>query len=109
MRESPRPGEWNKPSISKDGYAYISRTIGGKREKVLEHRKLFSDRLGRPLFADEEVHHKNGNRSDNRISNLELWSTKQPKGQRVEDKVEWALEILGRYSPSSLTSVAGPV
>lgn len=30
-------------------------------------------------------------------------------GKRVEDKVEWALEILGRYSPISLTSVAGPV
>jgi len=35
---------------------------------------------------------------DNRESNLELWSSSQPKGQRVEDKVAWAREILALYS-----------
>jgi len=29
--------------------------------------------------------------------NLELWTTRQPKGQRVEDKIAWALEFLGQY------------
>lgn len=45
------------------------------------------------------VHHKNGNRSDNRPENLELWSKSQPPGQQVEDKVRWAREILERYEP----------
>ena len=36
-------------------------------------------------------------RSDNRLSNLELWNTMQPAGQRVEDKVLFAKEILKLY------------
>lgn len=81
---------------------------------VLEHRKVMSDSLQRPLEAHENVHHKNGQRSDNRLvrghefrcpgicCNLELWSYSQPPGQRVEDKVAWAKEILGTYEPGAL-------
>ncbi|WP_052136115.1 HNH endonuclease [Arthrobacter sp. PAMC 25486] len=68
----------------------------------MEHRLVMSGHIGRPLLDHENVHHVNGDRLDNQIGNLELWSKSQPAGQRVEDKVKWALEILGTYSPEML-------
>ena len=69
---------------------------------ILEHRKVMSEFLGRPLTRYEQVHHKNGVRHDNRLENLELWDTRQPAGQRPEDKVKYAVEILEQYAPHLL-------
>lgn len=58
-----------------------------------------SEYLGRPLREGETVHHRNGRRADNRIENLELWTSNHPAGQRVEDVLAWATEIIALYGP----------
>lgn len=63
----------------------------------MQHRVVMSDTLGRELLSREEVHHKNSIRDDNTPSNLELWTTSQPAGGRVEDKIEWAKTFLESY------------
>lgn len=57
-------------SISKDGYKRI--TIRGQKARIREHRAIMKDFLKRKLSKNEHIHHKNGNKLDNRIENLEL-------------------------------------
>jgi hypothetical protein len=64
----------------------------------MEHRVVMADLLGRPLRKGENVHHRNGDRADNRPDNLELWASFQPPGQRVQDLVAHAQRLLDLYA-----------
>ncbi len=84
------------------GYKYVpvpksQRHLSNGKSLFPEHRLVFAIHLGRCLARDESVHHINGDKLDNRIENLELWSRSQPTGQRLRDKLEHARQLLKRY------------
>jgi len=85
-----RKPEWH---TNKDGY--VIKSVDGRQ--ISQHREIMEQHLGRPLQQHENVHHKNGQRHDNRIENLELWSSSQPSGQRIEDKLAWARWFIAQY------------
>lgn len=99
--------------VDKNGYVNIYlpkdhkfyNQLQTKRKMVMEHRIIMSEYLNRPLLPHENVHHKNGDREDNRIENLELWNTQQPAGKRPQDLIEYAKEILSLYAPEELRNV----
>lgn len=98
-RTGDKASNWKGGRKLHSGYVYLWSPDHPTANKgyVFEHRLVIEKQLGRFLLPQENVHHKNGVRDDNRLENLELWNTSHPSGQRAVDKVVWALEILELY------------
>lgn len=87
-------GNYAKGHISQDGYHVVK---GPRGQQLRMHRVVMEKAIGRKLRGNENVHHVNGDRADNRLENLELWVKTQLCGQRAIDKVRAAIALLVDY------------
>jgi hypothetical protein len=87
--------------FNEDGYRlwYVA-----GRGPVMEHRIVMEQHLGRELDDEETVHHVDLDKVHNCFANLELWSSRHPKGARVEDLIERAVAALRLHAPHLLAS-----
>jgi len=80
------------------GYIMVRRPNHPKAQNgyVQEHRLVMEKYLGRHLTSTENVHHKNNNKADNRIENLELWAVSHSNGFRYADlSVQELKDLIG--------------
>ena len=109
---------WNHRDLhnSKEGAVREHSSLGCYKQKhkgkwVLQHRLVMESFLNRELTRSEKVRHINGNRKDNRIENLEVYtgvyrSKATPHGVRVVDKV---LDMLTLLKPDELQRIADKI
>jgi len=97
QRRGPRSGpghpEWKGGrTLDKHGYVLLyrpghpmARRMGNRGGRyVLEHRLVMAEHLGRLLEPFEVIHHKNGDPQDNRLENLELYTS---NAQHLRDEL----------------------
>lgn len=109
---------WNiKKIISKGDYLYAlvpNHPNCTKNGYVLLHRVIMENHIGRLLNANEVVHHKNHNKKDNDITNLEILTNKEhvqlhgkKRGkQMVKLKCPWCNKIVEK--PKNITHLIKP-
>ena len=103
-----RNGNWKGGRTRhKAGYVMVrvpDHPRAGRDGYVFEHVLVMEGLIGRCLQGDENVHHRNGVKDDNRPENLELWVRPHPPGIRTSDALAWAREIIARYADGPTTT-----
>lgn len=93
-------------TLNNQGYILLLVPVGtpgsygkqvGRFTRILEHRFVMQQHLGRPLLKTEQVHHRDGNRTNNAIENLELKTTAHGPGITIPDTLKAAKETLKLY------------
>jgi hypothetical protein len=82
-----------------DKHGYPQMTVDGRGVPI--HRVVMERMLGRKLLPGETVHHKDGDRTNYAESNLELWTSRHGRGQRLSDLEKIGLRLAGGYATTA--------
>ena len=89
---------WKGGRIVKHGYIYVKvypdhpfyESMANNMGYIAEHRLIVAQSLGKPLTSTEVVHHKNHNKQDNRLENLELYGSFKEHGDALHARMPHA-------------------
>lgn len=96
--------KWMKPGLaSNSGYAQINLTTTDGPKRFSVHRLVALAWLGEPDVGREQVNHKNGDKRDNRIENLE-WAS---QSENVKHAI--ASGLLRAPKPTPLPGESNPM
>ncbi len=85
---------WRGGRVTKGGYVQVKvypdhpfyEAMASSTGYIPEHRLVMAEHIGRPLKSTEVVHHKNSNKTDNRIENLELYASFEEHGTALQQR-----------------------
>jgi hypothetical protein len=98
-----RNGRRSLLRYEKDGYVWRRRP--DSKGFILEHRFVMEKSLGRKLLSSEHVHHKNHQRNDNRLENLEISSQSEHQKKHIRNPVTLDGRSLGFCQALNLLNV----
>lgn len=93
FRGEKNPAYKNGVTITKQGYRRLN-----TKEDVLEHRYVMEEYLGRKLTEKECIHHKDGNKLNNSIDNLQLCKNQSEHIKIHAQNPKWGLSVEGHGS-----------
>lgn len=79
-----------------EGTGYMVKCINGKWTYM--HRWVMAGYLGRDLESDEHVHHIDGDKTNNDISNLRLMDAADHHREHMSSDVAKAMSALGHFA-----------
>lgn len=94
LHTGPTSTTWRGGRVTKTGYIYVKvypghpfyDTMANSLGYIAEHRLVMAEHLGHPLDENDLVHHRNGDKTDNRIENLELFVSKNDLGKKRQER-----------------------
>lgn len=101
LRDVPRK---LKPTLNRIGYLQVNLRNNGKQHTKQVHRLIYEAFKG-TIPAGMHVHHVNGNKTDNRLCNLELMSKEEHDNHHLDDRRKGIREKQASLSPLQVIAI----